>query len=36
MNKHVKYGLNQYVAAPDPQCAVLLKGDWGYGKTHFI
>lgn len=36
MNEHVKYGLNLYLADTDPRCAILLKGDWGCGKTHFI
>lgn len=36
MNEHVKYGLDLYVADTDPQCAILIKGDWGCGKTHFI
>ena len=36
MNEHIKYGLNLYLADTDPQCAILLKGEWGCGKTHFI
>jgi len=36
MNEHVTYGLNLYIKDTDPQSAVLLKGDWGCGKTHFI
>ena len=36
MNEHIIYGLNLYITDIDPQNAVLLKGDWGCGKTHFI
>ena len=36
MNEHVKYSLNLYLEDTDPQYAILLKGDWGCGKTHFI
>lgn len=36
MNEHVTYGLNLYIKDTDPQSSVLLKGDWGCGKTHFI
>jgi hypothetical protein len=36
MNEHVTYGLNLYIKDTDPQSAILLKGDWGCGKTHFI
>lgn len=36
MNEHVTYGLNLYIKDTDPQNAILLKGDWGCGKTHFI
>lgn len=36
MNEHVTYGLNLYIKDTDPQSTILLKGDWGCGKTHFI
>ena len=35
-NKHIKEFLNYYIELPNPQYAVLLKGKWGSGKTHFI
>ena len=35
-NKHIKEFLNYYIGLPNPQYAVLLKGKWGSGKTHFI
>lgn len=36
MNKNIENFLNGYMMNPDPQYAVLLKGKWGCGKTHFI
>lgn len=37
-NKHINEFLDYYcgVKLPNPQYAVLLKGKWGSGKTHFI
>ncbi|MFX4232277.1 P-loop NTPase fold protein [Aliarcobacter butzleri] len=35
-NKHISQFLNYYIELPNPQYAVLLKGKWGSGKTHFI
>lgn len=36
MNKNIENFLNGYMMNPNPQYAVLLKGKWGCGKTHFI
>lgn len=36
MNSLITAFLNDYYNNPDPQYAVLLKGRWGCGKTHFI
>ena len=36
MNENIVNFLNGYMTNPDPQYAVLLKGKWGCGKTHFI
>lgn len=36
MNENKVNFLNGYMMNPDPQYAVLLKGKWGCGKTHFI
>lgn len=36
MNENIVDFLNGYMVNPDPQYAVLLKGKWGCGKTHFI
>lgn len=36
MNENIVNFLNGYLMNPDPQYAVLLKGKWGCGKTHFI
>jgi GTPase SAR1 family protein len=36
MNEYISDFLNDYADNPDPQYAVLLTGDWGCGKTHFI
>ena len=36
MNEDIVNFLNGYMMNPDPQYAVLLKGKWGCGKTHFI
>ncbi len=35
-NKHINEFLDYYIKFPNPQYAVLLKGKWGSGKTHFI
>jgi tRNA A37 threonylcarbamoyladenosine biosynthesis protein TsaE len=35
-NKHISQFLDYYIKLPNPQYAVLLKGKWGSGKTHFI
>lgn len=36
MNKGIHTYLEEYVKRPDPQFAVLIKGEWGCGKTHFV
>ena len=36
MNEHVKQSLKLYLEDTDPQYAILIKGAWGCGKTHFI
>ena len=35
-NKHINEFLDYYIKLENPQYAVLLKGKWGSGKTHFI
>jgi hypothetical protein len=35
-NEHISQFLDYYIKLPNPQYAVLLKGKWGSGKTHFI
>ncbi|RXJ96299.1 hypothetical protein CRV00_01375 [Malaciobacter molluscorum] len=35
-NKHINEFLDYYIKLTNPQYAVLLKGKWGSGKTHFI
>lgn len=35
-NKHITQFLDYYIDLSNPQYAVLLKGKWGSGKTHFI
>lgn len=35
-NKHIIDYLNDYIHMSDPRYAVLLKGEWGCGKTYFI
>ena len=35
-NKHISKFLCYYIGLTNPQYAVLLKGKWGSGKTHFI
>lgn len=36
-NQHITEFLNYYCSLPTaPQYAVMLKGKWGSGKTHFI
>lgn len=36
MNKLILQFLSEYIDNPDPQYAVMLKGKWGCGKTHFV
>lgn len=36
INSHIEDFLNYYVNLPDPRYAVMLTGNWGCGKTHFI
>lgn len=36
MNEFVYNFLTDYAKNPDPQYAIMLKGKWGCGKTHFI
>lgn len=36
MNSNIKNYLDSYVIFDNPQYAVMIKGDWGSGKTHFI
>lgn len=36
MNKHILEFLNIYASIPIPQYAIMLRGKWGCGKTHFI
>src|SRR5665647_1438935 len=36
MNEHIIEYLNYYIDLDNPQYAVLLKGNWGCGKTFFI
>lgn len=35
-NQHISQFLDYYIKLANPQYAVLLKGKWGSGKTHFI
>ena len=35
-NQHINEFLDYYIKLENPQYAVLLKGKWGSGKTHFI
>jgi hypothetical protein len=35
-NQHISQFLDYYIKLSNPQYAVLLKGKWGSGKTHFI
>lgn len=35
-NKHIIESLNAYVDNPDPRYALLLKGQWGCGKTYLV
>lgn len=35
-NKNITDYLNRYVELKDPRYAVLLRGEWGCGKTYFI
>jgi hypothetical protein len=36
MNQHIKEYLDYFIELENPQYAVLLKGNWGCGKTYFI
>ncbi len=36
INNHVEENLNNYITIPKPEYALLLSGNWGSGKTHFI
>ena len=36
MNKHIESYLKEFITMDKPQYAVMLKGDWGSGKTYFI
>lgn len=36
MNTKIFDYLNTYATIPDPQYAIMLRGKWGCGKTHFI
>ena len=36
MNRHIEKYLDHYLAIPTPDYAVMLKGEWGCGKTYFI
>lgn len=36
MNTKIFDYLNVYASTPDPQYAIMLRGKWGCGKTHFI
>ena len=36
MNQHIIDYLNYYIDLDNPQYAVLLRGNWGCGKTYFI
>lgn len=36
MNEPISQYLNKYIENPDPQYAIMLKGDWGCGKSFFI
>ncbi len=36
MNEHITAYLDQYLALPKPDFAVMITGEWGCGKTHFI
>lgn len=35
-NKHIIESLNNYVDNPDPRYALMLKGQWGCGKTYLV
>ncbi|MBE6363665.1 MAG: hypothetical protein E7054_08440 [Lentisphaerae bacterium] len=36
MNRHIEKYLDHYLEIPTPDYAVMLKGEWGCGKTYFI
>ena len=36
MNENISQYLFKYTTNPDPRYAVMLKGKWGCGKSHFI
>ena len=35
-NESISKFLSDYMFNPDPQYAIMLKGKWGCGKTHFV
>lgn len=36
MNEHIVFFLDRYLDISEPDFAVMLKGEWGCGKTYFI
>lgn len=36
MNTKIFDYLNIYASTPNPQYAIMLRGKWGCGKTHFF
>ena len=36
MNKHITDYLDKYLKLSKPDFAVMIKGEWGSGKTYFI
>lgn len=36
MNESIFSFLNYYASCPNPQYAIMLRGNWGCGKTYFI
>ena len=36
MNRHIEKYLDHYLEITTPDYAVMLKGEWGCGKTYFI
>ncbi|EDW3767835.1 hypothetical protein GVD11_001962, partial [Salmonella enterica subsp. enterica] len=35
-NEHLRSYINYYTGLKNPRYAVLVKGEWGVGKTHLI